>query len=588
MGKFGKVFGIIILLIVVVIAGLMVFVRYYLTEERVKALVIPQAETALGREVTIGKINIGLFSGITIHDFLIKESDPTSDFVSAKAFVLSYELLPLLQKKLIISQIRLDEPAVQITRDKNGKFNFSSLAILAETEKPDKTEKTKPASAALPLALTINAIELNNAKIKIRDQMAEIPAVDATSSIKLNLSLGRTLRDLQFNGTFDFEAAVAYDTIQTQLTGNGIVTQKDFEISLDTGLDDEQFHTEADIKNYMHTPNVAIALSSESLNIDKLLAIIGGLPKTQADSSQEKTAAKSESGKVIADSLPPGLTGHGTVRVTKAVYQGLTANDFNMAFDLSKGILTVSKLSARAYDGEFSSSLRVDLNQPDLAYDGKFDLQSVQAGDFSSALMQNLKGMLTGSLQSNATFSGTGTSWQQLSKVLSADGSYTLTDGGIKGTPVTRSISNLLGLQELNNISYKNISGIFTIVKGGKVKIKTNLAGTDLDAEAEGIVGLDGSLDLPLTFHLSPALADKLKARASFTKYLSDEQGATTLHLKLAGSLKSPRPTLDMKGVQEQLQKSLEKEIIKQLDSSGKESDQKTSPENIIKGLFGK
>ena len=43
-----------------------------------------------------------------------------------------------------------------------------------------------------------------------------------------------------------------------------------------------------------------------------------------------------------------------------------------------------------------------------------------------------------------------------------------------------------------------------------------------------------------------------------------------------------------MKGVQEQLQQTLEKEIIKKLDSSGKDSDQKTSPENLIKGLFGK
>ena len=117
----------------------------------------------------------------------------------------------------------------------------------------------------------------------------------------------------------------------------------------------------------------------------------------------------------------------------------------------------------------------------------------------------------------------------------------------------------------------------------------SNNFGNDVfDADAEGIVGLDGSLDLPLTLHLSPVLADKLKSRASFAKYLSDEQGATTLHLKMAGSLKSPRPTLDMKGVQEQLQKSLEKEIFKKLDSSGKDSGQKTSPENIIKGLFGK
>ena len=73
------------------------------------------------------------------------------------------------------------------------------------------------------------------------------------------------------------------------------------------------------------------------------------------------------------------------------------------------------------------------------------------------------------------------------------------------------------------------------------------MQGDDLDAEAEGFVGLDGSLDLPLTFHLSPALAEKLKSRASFAKYLADDEGGTTLHLKLAGDLKNPQPTLDMK-----------------------------------------
>jgi hypothetical protein len=34
MGKFGKVLGIIVLLVVVSIAGLIAFVHYYLTEER--------------------------------------------------------------------------------------------------------------------------------------------------------------------------------------------------------------------------------------------------------------------------------------------------------------------------------------------------------------------------------------------------------------------------------------------------------------------------------------------------------------------------------------------------------------------------
>jgi AsmA protein len=588
MGKFGKVLGIIVLLVAVTIAGLIAFVHYYLTEERVKSLIIPQAETALGREVAIGDIKIGLLSGITIRDFLIKEADKTTNFVSTRAFVLSYELLPLLQKKLIISEIRFDEPAVQIVRDKNGKFNFSSLGILSDEKQQSTAAKPKPTAAALPLALTINQIKLNKAKIIIRDQLNEIPTVDATSSAKLNVSLGRSMQDLQFSGSFDFDAAVAYGTSQTKLNGNGTVSQKDLEIVLDTTLDSEQVHAKADVKNYRQSPNATIAISSKSLNIDKLLGIVAGLPNTQSDKPQKTKPAKSKSGEVIAETLPPGLVAQGTVQVDKALYKGLTSDDFRMSFDLAKGILTVKELSAKAYGGKIDSNLTVDLNQPDLAYDGKLGLQSVQASGFSSALMQNLKGMFSGSVQSAATFSGAGTSWQQLSKVLSADGSFTLTDGNIKGTPVSMSISNLLGLQELNNINFKNISGTFKIVEGGKVKIKTNLQGADLDAEADGIIGLDGSLDLPLTFHLSPALGDKLKSKTSYAKYLTDEQGATTLHLKLTGNLKNPRPILDMGGVQEQLQKSLEKELIKQLDRSGQDSGQKTSPENIIKGLFGK
>jgi uncharacterized protein involved in outer membrane biogenesis len=586
MGKLGKVFGIIVLLFVITIAGLVAFIHYYLTEERVKALVIPQAEAALGREVGIGDIKIGLLSGITIGDFLIKEADGKTNFVSTRAFVLSYELLPLLQKKLVISEIRFDEPAVQIIRDKNGQFNFSSLTILSDDPKQKKTEKPKPATAALPLALTINQIKLNNAQIKIRDQMNEIPEVDASSSAKLNVALGRTIQDLQYNGTFDFAAAVAYGDAQTKLNGKGNISHNDMSVVLDTDLNGEQVHAEADVKSYRQSPNATIAVSSKSLNIDKLLGIIAGLPKTQAPKAKPSPAAKSRSGDIIADSLPPGLVARGTVQVDKAMYKGLSAKNFNLAFDLAKGVLSVKELSAQAYGGKLDTSMNVDLNQPDLAYDGKLGLQSVQAADLSSALVEKLAGMLTGSLKTGMTFSGAGTTWQQISKVLTADGSFTLIDGGIKGTPVSMSIANLLGLQELNNISYKNISGTFNIVEGGKVKIKTNMQGADLNAEAEGIIGLDGSLNLPLTFHLSPALADKLRARASFAKYLSDDKGGSTLHLKLAGSLKKPQPTLDMKGVQEQLQKSIQKEVIKQLESSGQDSGEKSSPENMLKGLF--
>ena len=586
MGKLGKILGLVVLLIVVSIAGLIAFVHFYLTEERVKALIIPQAEAALGRDVAIGDIKIGLLSGITIKNFMIKEADKKSDFVSTKAFVLSYELMPLLQKKLIISEIRFDEPAIQVLRDKKGQFNFSTLALLSEEPAPKKAEKPGTVTAALPLALTINQIRFNKARITIRDQMGEIPSVDATTNAKLNVVLGRTVKDLQYKGNFDFDVSVAHGTSKTKLNGKGNISQKDIDIILDTNLEGEKVHAEADVKNYMQSPDATINISSKSLNIDKLLAMVAGMPESTSGKTQKSKPKKSND--IIADSLPPGLVANGTVKVDKAVYKKITTNDFTLLFNLSKGILTVKELSAKAYSGKLDSKLTVDLNQPGLAYKGNLGLQSVQAADLSTALIQKAANMLTGSFQTAMNFSGAGTSWSEIKKVLSADGSFTLADGGIKGTPVSSSISTLLGLQELNNISYKNISGTFKIVEGGKVKIKSNLQGADLNAEAEGIIGLDGSLDLPVTLHLSPALADKLKSRTSYAKYLTDEQGGSTLHLKLTGNLKSPKPTLDMKGAQEQIQKSIQKEVFKQLDGSSQETDKKESPENLIKGLFGK
>ena len=151
---------------------------------------------------------------------------------------------------------------------------------------------------------------------------------------------------------------------------------------------------------------------------------------------------------------------------------------------------------------------------------------------------------------------------------------------------MSNSIASLLGLQELNNINYKNISGTFKIVEGGKAKINTSLEGKDLNAEADGIIGLDGTLALPVTLHLSPPLTQKLQAMGSLTKYLSNAEGGSTLHLKLAGTLTSPKPTLDMKGVQDQLQKSLQDELLKKMAPAEQDSNEKESPENIIKGLF--
>ena len=582
MGKLGKVIGILFAIVIILVVALVAFVKYYLTDERVKALVIPQAESALGREVAIGDINIGLFSGITIKDFIIKEADGQSNFVSTRAFVLSYDLMPLLQKKLVVSEIRLDEPTIKVSRNKQGQFNYSTLAILSEPAKQDKPETSATEAAAVPLALTIDQIRLVNARLSVRDARNELPKVDATTNAKLKVSFGRNMTDLRYQGGWDLVADAEYAETKAHVDGSGNISQQNLDIDIGVTLDEEQVQIKGDIKNYATAPNATLDINSKSLNIDKLLAMTGAIPKSQ---SPTKPAAKKQ-GTAIADTLPPGLVAKGTVKVDKAMYKGLTAKDFALAFNIDKGMLTVSELSAKAYGGKLDSTLNADLNKPDPVFDGKLSLDSMQADGLTDSLIQKSVGMLTGSLQSSVNFSGAGTTWDKMKNVLTADGTFSLENGSIAGTPASAAIANLLGLSELNNISYENIAGTFKIVEGGKVELNTQLKGDDISADADGIIGLDGSLNMPVTLHLSPALAEKLKSRASFTQYLADDEGGSTLNLKLAGTLRRPQPTLDMKGVQDQLQKTLQKKLLEQQGDT--QTDEKSSPENMIKGLFGR
>jgi uncharacterized protein involved in outer membrane biogenesis len=581
MGKLGKVFGVIILLIVVAVVGLVAVVKIYLTEERVKALVIPQAESALGREVVIGDINISLFSGITIKDFIIKEVDGQSNFVSTKAFVLSYDLMPLLQKKLVVSEIRFDEPRIQVSRNKKGKFNYSTLALFTDTAKEEKPKTSGPGGAAVPLALTIDQIRLVKARLSVRDALGELPKIEATTNAKLKISIGQNLADISYQGDWDLVADAEYAEAKAHIDGSGNISQQDLDVDIGVTLDEEKVQIKGDIKNYVKSPNANLDISSKSLNIDKLLAMAAALPKSPAP----KPAAKKSLGP-IADTLPSGLVAKGSVKVDKAMYKGLTANDFALLFSIDKGILTVSELSANAYGGKLESAVNADLNKTDPPFDGKLALKSMQADGLTASLIQKAAGMLTGSLQSSVNFSGAGTTWNKIRNVLTADGTFSLEKGGITGTPATAAIANLLGLPELNNITYKNIAGTFKVVEGGKVQLNTQMKGNDISADADGIIGLDGSLNMPVSLHLSPALTEKLKSRASFTQYLADGEDGTTLNLKLAGTVTSPKPTLDMKDVQDQLQKTLQKKLLEGSGDSG--AGELDSPEKIIKGLFGK
>src|SRR4030067_3191959 len=115
--------GVLVLLII----GLSIAVKSYLSSDKLKSILLPKAETAIGRKVLLEKIDVSLFSGIVANGLIVKEKDGQKDFVKVDRFILSYRLLPLLKKQLVISKIEIASPTISIRKSLKGEFNFSDI-----------------------------------------------------------------------------------------------------------------------------------------------------------------------------------------------------------------------------------------------------------------------------------------------------------------------------------------------------------------------------------------------------------------------------------------------------------------------------
>jgi uncharacterized protein involved in outer membrane biogenesis len=589
MGKLGKIIGILVAVGIVIVVALAAFVRFYLTDERVRALVIPQAEKALARKVAIGSISIGLLRGITIHDFVVNEADGKAEFIKIKSFVLRYDLLPLLRKKLIISEISIEEPTVRIRRYADGKFNFDTLAVMTQKAGPPEKQEAGPAASVLPIALTVDRIRIKQARFALQDDLGQIPAVEARADLSVAVELGRDISASQYNGVLDFIIDAAYGDMKPHLQGKGVFDQSKLNLAMDFYLAEEKVRLDGTAMNYASAADIVLDVSSKKLNLDHLLAAAASLPSTGAEEKPPTRAAKS----APADSLPSGLAARGKVHVEQALYKGAIVNDFNLNYTLAQGILTIQNLTAKAFGGEATSNVTVDLNNSDISYKGDVALREMQAAELTSVFAKKVRDILSGSLQSSMIFSGTGTEWSMIRNTLSADGKFSIQNGRIQNTPLTKTIAGLINLPELNDLSFKDIAGDVRLVKGGKVELKSQLNSQDITARTAGTVSLDGALDLPLALTLSPGLSKKLGAGTSVAKYLTNEKGEAVLNIKLAGTASDPQPTLDTAGIQKQAAETLKKKTLETIEKSltGDKTGQGTTGSeatDILKGLLNR
>jgi AsmA protein len=209
-GVLAAAFGVLMIVILTVVAKVLI------TPERVRATVLPLAEKALQRPVELGEIKVGLFSGISLQELVVREKEGDEVFIATEKLVLRYQLWPLLRLKVVVDEVSLEQPRIRVERLADGSFNFSDLADGGDGTVSSPVGEGPAAGAGMPpLDLLVSSVSLRGGELLFIDQAAG-------GSVPLRYELNQlevTASDISLNRSFPFAVSGLVNKAPLMISG---------------------------------------------------------------------------------------------------------------------------------------------------------------------------------------------------------------------------------------------------------------------------------------------------------------------------------------------------------------------------------
>ena len=197
--------GIIVGVVLVVIVGAAAF----LDVNQFRPVLEQQIKSAVGRDVTIGRIKLALLSGSVAVENVSIADDPAfsaAPFVTAKSLKAGVELMPLIfSKSLHVESFVLEEPSVSLIRSTSGTWNFSSLGVAGS-----KSATTSASSTASPMGVLVGKLAITGGNLTVATRGSKTPP-------RVYRDVSLEARDLSYTTEFPFR-------VRAKTPGDGVVT----------------------------------------------------------------------------------------------------------------------------------------------------------------------------------------------------------------------------------------------------------------------------------------------------------------------------------------------------------------------------
>ena len=196
-----------------------------------------QAEKAVGRQIEVENIEINIWNGIGIRFENFKLADDpafsSESFVRAKDLQANVKLLPLLRRDVQVKKLILNQPAINIIRNRHGIYNFSTIGATDENKKAE-AEVSRDKAAQQRAAFLVSLVEISRGVVRYRD-------LGVGTDLPIQ-QLDLRVQDLDFKRPFSINLAAAIfaskQNVNLQMLVGPIFPESDYRnVALDGEVD---------------------------------------------------------------------------------------------------------------------------------------------------------------------------------------------------------------------------------------------------------------------------------------------------------------------------------------------------------------
>ncbi|MGE0754680.1 MAG: AsmA family protein [Alphaproteobacteria bacterium] len=205
-----------VLFVIVVIAARVI--PSFISEDRIKTVVTEKTEELLGYDITInGALNFRIFpvAGVYMEDVTIgKGTEAKSTLATFKSMKVDVETLALLNGDVIIKNLLLNDPIIQLVVDKSGKQNWKAQTKDGgDTIYRSDAPKTQSEKEKTVRSLSLEDVRISNGLVTYRDERSDeqwqaknininISLDDMDSPFEVDGRLEYNEQSIQFSSTF--------------------------------------------------------------------------------------------------------------------------------------------------------------------------------------------------------------------------------------------------------------------------------------------------------------------------------------------------------------------------------------------------